>query len=126
MGDWIEAYAKAMQLNIWAHSTVQSSHFNEETKEWSVIVSRPGGKTVTLRPKHLVLCSGMFGDPRTPAFEGSDAFKGLQYYATCHRTIGREFKGRKCVVLGSNTSGHAERCTMVTSAPLSGPVREGR
>jgi putative flavoprotein involved in K+ transport len=106
MADWIEAYTKAMQLNIWAHSAVQSSQFNEETKEWAVTVSRPGGDTVTLRPKHLVLSTGLFGDPRTPAFEGADTFQGLQYHATCHRSDSRDFRGRKCVVLGSNTSGH--------------------
>jgi putative flavoprotein involved in K+ transport len=106
MADWIEAYAKVMQLNVWEQSSVQSSHFNEESKEWAVTVLRPGGESVTLRPKHLVLASGFHGAPRTPAIEGAETFTGLQYHSTAHRSEKHDFNGQKCIVVGANTSGH--------------------
>jgi putative flavoprotein involved in K+ transport len=106
MADWIEAYAKVMQLNVWEQSSVQSSHFDEESKEWAVKVLRPGGESVTLRPQHLVLASGFHGAPRTPAIEGAETFTGLQYHSAAHRSEKHDFNGQKCIVVGANTSGH--------------------
>lgn len=106
MADWIEAYVKIMNINVWTHSTVESSTFDDETKEWAVPVTRPNGETLTLRPKHLVLCTGIYGDPRVPDFPGAESFGGAQYHSSRHGSGGVDFAGKKCVVIGTGTSGH--------------------
>ena len=75
IGDWLEMYTKVMELNYW-HSTIcNSAQYDEETQAWTVTVDR-GGETVVLRPKQLVLATGMSGIPRVPEIPGVDTFRG--------------------------------------------------
>ena len=95
-----------MQINFWGGSTVESAKFSQEAKEWAVTVRRQDdGERLVLRPQHLVFATGMYGEPKVPTIEGADTFQGLQYHATQHRG-GPHLKGKRCVVLGANTSGH--------------------
>ena len=40
------------------------------------------GETVVLRPKQLVMATGMSGKPRMPDFPGMDRFKGDQHHSS--------------------------------------------
>ncbi|MBR7518610.1 NAD(P)/FAD-dependent oxidoreductase, partial [Mycobacterium tuberculosis] len=72
--------------------------------EWTVIVERDG-KEITLRPKQLVLATGMSGKANWPKFKGMDVFKGEQQHSSQHP--GPEaYAGKKVVVVGSNNSAH--------------------
>ena len=104
IGDWLEMYTKVMELNYWGSTTAKKAHFNEARQEWEVVVQR-AGKDITLRPKQLVLALGVSGYPSVPKFAGSESFKGEQHHSSKHP--GPEaYKGKKCVVLGSNNSSH--------------------
>ena len=63
------------------------------------------GKDVTLRPKHLVIATGMSGFPEVPDFPGRETFRGTQHHSSRH-VGGEGWKGKKCVVVGSNNSAH--------------------
>ncbi|GAB5373944.1 MAG: NAD(P)/FAD-dependent oxidoreductase [Acuticoccus sp.] len=104
MGDWLEFYARIMELNYWTRSTVQSAGFDEATGTWTVTVDRDG-ETVTLKPKQLVFATGMAGKPILPTFKGMDRFKGEQQHSSAHPGPDR-YRGKKVVVIGSNTSAH--------------------
>jgi putative flavoprotein involved in K+ transport len=93
-----------MELNYWSSSTCKSATYDEATKEWSIVVDRDG-ESVTLHPKQLVLATGMSGIPNVPAYPGADTFRGLQHHSSSHPG-GEEFRGKKCVVIGSNNSAH--------------------
>jgi putative flavoprotein involved in K+ transport len=104
IGDWLEMYAKIMELNVWTSTECRSARYDEARKEWSVVVDR-AGESVTLRPKQLVLATGMSGVPEMPRFPGADRFRGEQ----CHSsrfTSGANYAGRRCVIIGSNNSAH--------------------
>jgi putative flavoprotein involved in K+ transport len=104
IGDWLEMYTRVMELNYW-HSTVcKSAQYDEENQEWTVTLDC-GGKTVVLRPKQLVLATGMSGVPHLPEIPGADTFQGKQHHSSKH-TSGEEYSGKKCVVIGSNNSAH--------------------
>ena len=63
------------------------------------------GKRVTLRPKQLVLATGMSGYPKVPQLPGAETFLGEQHHSSQHS--GPEaYRGKICVVIGSNTSAH--------------------
>lgn len=81
-----------------------SAHFDETKKEWLVTVKR-ANETVTLRPKHLVLATGLSGMPNIPVFKGAENFKGEQYHSSKFTGIGN-FADKRCVVIGSNNSAH--------------------
>jgi len=104
MGDWLESYTKIMELDYWASTTCKSSSFDEAKGEWTVVVERDG-KEVTLKPKQLVIATGMSGFPEIPTFPGADRFKGKQHHSSQHRG-GEGWSGKKCVVVGSNNSAH--------------------
>ena len=79
IGDWLEMYTKIMELNYWHSTECKSALYDEEAQEWIVTVNRDG-QTVVLRPKQLVLATGMSGMPNVPEIPGASTFKGVQ----CH------------------------------------------
>ncbi|MDJ0757438.1 MAG: NAD(P)/FAD-dependent oxidoreductase [Ardenticatenaceae bacterium] len=104
IGDWLEMYTKVMELNYWGSTECQNAHYDEENEEWIVTVEREG-ETVVLRPKQLVLATGMSGMPNEPDFPGKTLFQGDQ----CHSSkfsSGENYTGKKCIVVGSNNSAH--------------------
>lgn len=104
IGDWLEMYTKIMELNYWAKTTCKSAHFDEATKEWTVVVDRDGAE-VTLKPKQLVLATGMSGKANLPKYPGMEKFKGDQHHSSKHPGPDA-YRGKKAVVIGSNNSAH--------------------
>ena len=104
IGDWLEMYTKVMELNYWARTTAKSASFNEMTGEWTVIVDRDG-EEVMLKPKQLVMATGMSGKANIPELPGMEKFKGDQHHSSKHPGPDA-YKGKKAVVIGSNNSAH--------------------
>jgi putative flavoprotein involved in K+ transport len=104
IGDWLEMYTKVMELNYWSSTTAKNAKYDEAKKEWTVEVER-GGKTITLRPKHLVLATGMSAVPNMPKVPGMEDFQGDLHHSSKHPGPDA-YKGKKCVVIGSNNSAH--------------------
>jgi putative flavoprotein involved in K+ transport len=104
IGDWLESYTKIMELNYWTNTEANSAIYDENKKEWTVKVKRDG-KDVVLKPKQLVLATGMSGVPNIPKLPGQDIFKGEQQHSSQHPGP-ENYKGKKVVVIGSNNSAH--------------------
>ena len=104
IADWLEMYAKVMELNYWAGSECRRASFDESKGEWTLDVERDG-KAVTLHPKHLVFATGMSGLPNEPDFPGMAEFEGTQHHSSRHPG-GETWRGKRAVVIGSNNSAH--------------------
>jgi len=104
IGDWLEMYTKVMELNYWNSTTAKSASYDEKKKEWTVVVERDG-KEITLKPKQLVLATGMSGKANWPKYKGQDIFKGEQQHSSNHPGP-ENYRGKKVVVIGSNNSAH--------------------
>jgi putative flavoprotein involved in K+ transport len=104
IGDWLEMYAKVMELNYWASTECKSATYDEAAQEWRVVVERDGGE-ITLRPKQLVLATGMSGKANLPVIEGMDVFQGDQHHSSQHPGPDA-YRGKRAVVIGSNNSAH--------------------
>lgn len=104
IGDWLEMYTRIMELNYWSKTTANSASYDEETGEWTIVVDRDG-EEVTLKPKQLVLATGMSGKANIPDFPGMDKFKGDQQHSSQHPGPDA-YKNKKCLVVGSNNSAH--------------------
>jgi putative flavoprotein involved in K+ transport len=104
IGDWLEMYTKVMELNYWNATECKSARYDEATREWVVDVLRDG-KPITLRPKQLVLATGMSAVPNIPKIPGAETFKGDQHHSSRHPGPDA-YKGKRCVVIGSNNSAH--------------------
>lgn len=104
IGDWLETYTKLMELNYW-HSTIcKSASYDDKKEEWTVVVERQG-KEITLRPKQLVLATGMSAQPNIPEFPKQNLFKGEIQHSSQHSGPDA-YKDKKVVVIGSNNSAH--------------------
>jgi len=104
LGDWLEMYTKLMELNYWSSTVCKSATYDEAASEWTVEVEREGS-AVTLKPKQLVLATGMSAKPNIPQFPGQEKFKGQIQHSSQHPGPDA-FKDKKVVVIGSNNSAH--------------------
>jgi putative flavoprotein involved in K+ transport len=104
IGDWLEMYAKVMELNVWTGTAAKSASYAETTRDWTVVVERDG-QEITLRPKQLVFATGMSGKANVPQFKGMERFKGEQHHSSEHPGPDG-YAGKKVVVIGSNNSAH--------------------
>lgn len=104
LGDWLEMYVKVMELDYWTSSTAKRASYDEAAGQWSVEVEREG-RTIILKPKQLVLATGMSGVPNIPRFPGADRFAGEQMHSSRY-TSGEGYRGKRCVIVGANNSAH--------------------
>ena len=104
IADWLEMYTRVMEINYWGSTTAKSARYDEDAGEWVLVVDRDG-EEITLRPKQLVLATGMSGRPYTPEFAGMDRFKGDQHHSSAHPGPDA-YRGKRAVVIGSNNSAH--------------------
>lgn len=107
LGDWFEAYASIMELNVWMQTSLVSAEYNDAAAEWSVTLSRDNDAQRTLRPRHVVWCTGHSGEARIPTFPGQESFQGTLYHGSQHRDASElDVRGKKVVVVGTGNSGH--------------------
>jgi putative flavoprotein involved in K+ transport len=104
IGDWLESYARLMELNYWGGTECQAARWDAAQEEWEVTVQHKG-ESVTLRPKHLVFATGMSAVPNLPDYPGMSAFKGKQMHSSQYKS-GEEWRGKRALVVGSNNSAH--------------------
>ncbi|MDP9436837.1 MAG: NAD(P)/FAD-dependent oxidoreductase [Actinomycetota bacterium] len=104
IGDWLEMYTRVMEVTYWSSTTAKSASYDETTGEWTLVVDRDG-EEVVLRPKQLVMATGMSGKPNLPTIPGQDRFRGDQHHSSQHPGPDA-YRGKKAVVVGSNNSAH--------------------
>jgi putative flavoprotein involved in K+ transport len=104
MADWIDMYAKLMNVDIWTNSCCTQADWDEVKSTWTVNVQK-NGLAVQLRPQHLVIASGLCGDPYIPKLKASGSFQGVTMHSSQYIS-GVSHRGKKAVVVGSGTSAH--------------------
>lgn len=104
-GGWLEAYAAAMELNVWTGAEFLGGHYDQDLGQWTVRVRREDGTVRTLHPHHVVLATGAQGAPQIPQIPGAEQFQGEVWHSNAHGT-GRDFVGKKALVVGAGNSAH--------------------
>jgi putative flavoprotein involved in K+ transport len=102
IGDWLEFYTSVMEVPYWSSTTAIKARYDDAAGEWEVSVDRDGER-LTLRPKQLVLATGMSGRPNIPVVPGQDVFRGETHHSSQHPGPDA-YAGKRCVVIGSNNS----------------------
>jgi putative flavoprotein involved in K+ transport len=102
IADWLEMYARVMEINYWSSTEATSARYDEQAGAWEASVVRDG-EAVILRPRQLVLATGMSGKPNRPSFPGQDVFAGEQQHSSEHPGPDA-YSGKRVVVVGSNNS----------------------
>ncbi|GAA4769103.1 flavin-containing monooxygenase [Novosphingobium ginsenosidimutans] len=102
MGDWLELYAAAMELDVWTGTELKSARPTDAG--WTATVVREGEER-ELKPSHVVMALGNSGFARIPEIPGAESFRGAQYHSSAHRG-GEGLAGKRVVVIGANNSAH--------------------
>lgn len=103
--DWLESYAKLLDLNVWTGTTFLNGHYDEDDQQWTIHVRREDGSIRTLRPRHFVVAGGLFGSPKIPVIKGIETFRGVVAHSDEFQG-GSDFSGKKALVVGAGVSGH--------------------
>jgi putative flavoprotein involved in K+ transport len=105
LANWFESYAEAMELNYWTGAEFERGRYDEASGRWSATVRRADGSTRELRPRHLVLATGVSGIPNIPDIPELRAFGGKVIHSHEYRD-GEAWRGKRALVIGTGTSGH--------------------
>ncbi|EKG11237.1 Flavin-containing monooxygenase-like protein [Macrophomina phaseolina MS6] len=111
LGDWFEAYATLLEINVWLSSTITTSTYSDTTHTWTITVDRANAAPRTLRPRHIVWCTGHSGEPKIPTFPNQSTFAGTVYHGSQHVDATRNtdlaaLVSKHVVVIGTGNSGH--------------------
>ena len=101
---WLEFYATAMELNVWCETTLTDAHFDESNQTWVANLQRHG-KRVSIKPRHLIMATGVSAVPDRSPVEGLEHYKGPVIHTADYKTAD-PWVGKKVVVLGTGTSAH--------------------
>jgi putative flavoprotein involved in K+ transport len=104
LANWFEAYAEAMELNYWAGTDFLGGCFDAQTQTWNLKVKRDGEERV-LRPRHVVMATGVSGIPNIPVIPELDGISARVIHSSEY-VDGEDWKGKTAVVIGTGNSGH--------------------
>ena len=105
LASWFEAYAESMELNYWTGTGFEGGAYDESEGRWSVVVRLADGTKRELRPRHVVLATGVSGIPNIPDIPALKNFPGKIVHSSQYED-GEAWRGRKALVIGSGNSGH--------------------
>ncbi|ANI80125.1 putative oxidoreductase CzcO-like (plasmid) [Sphingobium sp. EP60837] len=106
LGDWIESYAKAMDVNVWTSSEFVGARWDEERKVWAATVRCADGTERILHPRHVLMANGgIVGRPHMPDFPGLGDFKGEVAHSHSY-VSGEGYRGKKVLIVGIGNTAH--------------------
>jgi thioredoxin reductase len=105
LGDWLEAYAIAMECNVWTGTTFVQGRYDEAHGTWTARVRRADGTERVLHPRQLVFANGIVGEPKMPEVPGLTEFQGKLMHAQDFES-GEPWRGQNVLVLGVGNSAH--------------------
>jgi putative flavoprotein involved in K+ transport len=105
LANWFEAYADAMELNVWSGTELIGGRYDDARGAWELRLRRSDGSERTLRPRHLIFATGVSSIPVTPDLPGLKDFTGSAVHAG-HFAGPEKWTGKNVLVLGTGTSGH--------------------
>ena len=103
--DFLEYYAKALDMNVWTGTTFLDASYDDETHLWTVRVERPDGTVRELHPHHFIVAAGLNGPPKIPAVEGLEKFTGHYGHSGGYQDAA-DWAGKKAIVVGAAVSAH--------------------
>ena len=104
LASWFEAYVESLELNFWTSTEFLGGRFDEKADRWVVKLRRDGSER-EMRPRHIVMATGVSGIPNIPAIPTLDAFAGTVMHSSRYQD-GDEWSGKPALVIGTGNSGH--------------------
>jgi putative flavoprotein involved in K+ transport len=94
-----------MELNVWTSTEFESGSYDSTAERWTVTLRRADGMTRRMRPRHVVMATGVSGIPNRPGIPTLDRFAGTILHSSQY-TDGEAWHGKRALVIGTGNSGH--------------------
>src|SRR6187200_1423379 len=94
-----------MELNFWTGTEFEGGSYDEKQGRWTVTLRRADGTRRTLRPRHVVLATGVSGIPSLPDIPSLKDFAGTVMHSSQYED-GDAWHGKSALVVGTGNSGH--------------------
>jgi putative flavoprotein involved in K+ transport len=104
LASWFESYVESLELNFWTGTEFEGGGYDARDRRWTVRMKRDG-KIREMKPRHVVLATGVSGIPNIPAIPTLEAFDGTVLHSSRYED-GDDWKGKKAIVIGTGNSGH--------------------
>ncbi|WP_417516529.1 flavin-containing monooxygenase [Minwuia sp.] len=105
LANWFEAYVEAMELNYWTGTEFQGGSYDDAAGHWTVDLKRPEGTVRTMRPRHVVMATGVSGIANRPDIPTLENFRGPVLHSSQY-SDGEDWSGKHAMVIGTGNSGH--------------------
>ena len=105
LGNWLEMYAEAMQLNCWSNTEFVSGSYDPASARWTATLRQGDGTERVMHPRHIILSNGTNGIAHIPELPGLKDFAGDMFHSHGFKS-GEPWRGKKALVLGTGNSGH--------------------
>ncbi|RYE40382.1 MAG: NAD(P)/FAD-dependent oxidoreductase [Hyphomicrobiales bacterium] len=106
VGDWLDIYARYLDLNVWSGTDFLGADYDEATGRWTVTLRQGDGTQRVLHPLHIVHATGgIGGKPSVPELPGLSSFAGKVMHSSAY-TKASEYGIKKAIVVGAATSAH--------------------
>jgi cation diffusion facilitator CzcD-associated flavoprotein CzcO len=102
---WFEAYAESMEINHWTATEFEGGVYDDKEERWRVVLRRADGTRRELRPRHVVMATGVSGIPSIPDIPTLRHFHGTILHSSQYDD-GEAWKGKRVLVIGTGNSGH--------------------
>jgi putative flavoprotein involved in K+ transport len=106
VGEWLDLYARYMDLNVWTSTEFCTARYDEAENRWEAVVRNADGSERTLWPRHIVFATGGIGGrPMIPKLPGLDKFNGPVIHSSQYgKSTDHDVK--KALIVGVATSAH--------------------
>ena len=105
LAGWFEAYVESMELNYWTATEFAGGTYDEREGRWSVVLRRADGTQREMRPRHVVMATGVSGIPNLPDLPALRNFAGKVLHSSQYDD-GDAWQGKNVLVIGTGNSGH--------------------
>ena len=92
LANWFEAYVEALDLNYWTGTELAGGSYDATERRWTVTLRRSDGSERTLKPRHVIVATGVSGIPIWPSVPGLDTFAGTVMHSGSY-TSGDRLEG---------------------------------
>jgi len=102
IANWFETYVECMDIYFWTGARLASAR---RTDRWEATVSLADGSERVLRPRHIIMATGVSGAPKMPDIPTLDRFGGTVVHSSAF-SDGAAWRGKPVMVVGTGTSAH--------------------
>lgn len=105
LANWFEIYVEALELNYWAGTSLTTGTYDDDASCWHVTLTFEDGSTREMKPRHIVMATGVSAIQIMPNLPGMTEFKGTVMHSGQY-TEGHKWAGKKALIVGTGNSAH--------------------